>query len=113
MASISVCVFLAGCGSVSATSASAPSSEGRHAVSDAAVCKALSAVASPLEKPPSDVTAFGKLAASAKNADIRREGKTLLKNRDPVGALASRPFFDIASTCVSEGFTSKDWAELI
>ena len=103
------CLVLAGCGNGSASS-SQPVNP--YTVSDAAVCRAFNTVSSPLEKPTSVAISFAKLAATARDANIRQEGKALLRYHEPLAALASRSFFEIGATCVARGFTPKDWAEL-
>jgi hypothetical protein len=106
---LGVCLVLTACGSGSASSAPPVN---RHRVSDAAVCRAFNAVSSPLEKPNSVEISFAKLAATARDANIRQEGKVLLRYHEPAAALDSKSFFEIANTCVAQGFTPKDWAEL-
>jgi len=105
---VGVCLVLAGCGGGS-TSSSPPGS--RYTVTDTAVCRAFNASIGPLQKPISFEASFAKLAATARNADIRREGKALLRYHEPAAALSSKSFFEIGATCVARGFTPKDWAE--
>jgi hypothetical protein len=109
VAAILMCVVLGGCGGGATSTRSPP----RYTVSDAEVCKAFNTAASPLEEPISVEIRFVKLAASAKNADLRQEGKALLRDYGPGEGRGSKPFFDIGSICVAEGLTPKDWSELI
>ena len=106
---LGVCVVLAGCGSGSASSSPTVS---RYTASEAAVCKAFNAASGPLAVSDSIETSFAKLAAAARNADVRREGRALLRYHEPSEAMASKSFFSIGAACVARGFTPKDWAEL-
>jgi hypothetical protein len=100
--------ILAGCTN---GSASVPST--RFTVTDSAVCNAFNTASSPLFHLDSAETTLGRLAAKAKNRDIRRSGGALVRYRDAAAIEGSRPFAKIGAVCVSLGLTPSDWAELI
>jgi uncharacterized caspase-like protein len=105
---LGVFLILTACGSGSASPAPPVN---RHTVTDTAVCRAFNAASSPLEMLNSVETSFAKLAATARDADIRRDGRVLLRYHEPATARSSGAFFDIGATCVARGFTPKDWYE--
>jgi hypothetical protein len=80
----------------------------RHTVTEATVCRAFNAAASSVAH-NSDGGGFPRLAARAKDPEIRRAGKELLEEHLGDG---SRPFYQIGAVCVAKGLTPKDWPDL-
>jgi hypothetical protein len=84
----------------------------RYTVTETAVCHAFNAAASPLAHTDSVDIVLGKLAADARNANIRRAGTTLLKDFKTMPPERIKAFERIATICVAKGLTPKDWAGL-
>jgi hypothetical protein len=101
---VGISTIVAGCGASPAAS--------RYPVTESAVCHAFNAAASPLAHTDSVDIALGKLAADARNANIRRAGTTLLKNFKTMPPERNKAFERIATICVAKGLTPKDWAGL-
>jgi hypothetical protein len=98
---------------IGGSSLSGATPSGRHTITEAAVCKAFTLAAIPV---PWHLTlrfqAVEKVAERAKNTDIRRAGRALLKDHEAVTIEeGSKPWYQIGSICVAKGLTPKDWAE--
>jgi len=101
---VGIGLVLAGCGRGTATPP-----VNRYTVSDATVCKAFNSAASPLLHSDSVYPTLAKLAADARDADIRRAGEALWDHKGEDG----EAFHRIGAACVAQGLTPKDWPELI
>jgi hypothetical protein len=118
---------LAGCSGASVSVRSVPA----HTVSDAAVCRIVNELASPLAQNSSRDEAWlrqlGSSATDAEDADFRPVGQALTRevrsfprnpNADPdltskeIDEARGGAFSRIASVCVSKGLVPKDWMGL-
>jgi hypothetical protein len=111
-AAMVVGIIFAGCGGGSAT---LPAQH--DTVTVAGVCRDFNIAASPTLHSNSVYTGLAKLAADAKDADLRREGsalQTALRHHSyPGSATAIKSYYQIGAVCVSHGLTPKDWPDLI
>jgi hypothetical protein len=102
---------LVGTGAIMASCATSGASlpANRYTVTEVTVCRAFNSAASPVAHLNSIDPVLARLAAHAKDPDIRRAGKELLQEH--VGD-ESKPFYQIGAICVAKGLTPKDWPDL-
>ena len=112
-------LILAACGSTPRATVAPPLPRSGHpprtSLSDAVVCAAFNRMASPTMHPLASYASFAKLAAQARDAEIRRAAEALVREsrHDPIfDATGSKDFSEIGTACVAKGLTPKYWMEL-